>query len=136
MSVEIGLVVLLMVSGVVARFFNRRKFRLFSVVLCGLMGASVLLYCFIPNPYELTHVPEYALLSVALLSALKEGRGKREDKLNEIFLYIRSALITGVFSGLYELYRGALPTRSFTWYDVVLNVIGGVVGLTVYWGMK
>jgi hypothetical protein len=131
-----ALAVLLIMTGGFVRLFNRRKFPLFSVVLGGLMGASVLFYCFIPNPYELTHVPEYAILSVLLLLALKEVRSKREEESNALSLYVRSALIAGVCGGMDELYQGALPTRSFTWYDLVLNVMGGIVGLTVYWGLK
>jgi hypothetical protein len=127
-SVEIGLVGLLIATGGLVRFFNRRKFRLLSLVPCGLIGTSVLLYCFISNPYELTHVPEYAVLSVPVFSGLKDGKWKEDKESNEISHYIRSALLTGIFGGLDEIYQGALPARSFTWYDVVLNGVGGMVG--------
>ena len=63
-----------------------------------------------------------------VLSALKDGKGKEEKESNEISLYIRSALLTSIFGGRDELYQEALPARSFTWYDVVLNGLGGMVG--------
>jgi glycopeptide antibiotics resistance protein len=34
-----------------------------------------------------------------------------------------------------ELYQGILPLRCFTWYDIFLNGIGGLLGLTIFWGI-
>ena len=35
-----------------------------------------------------------------------------------------------------EIYQHFLPGRFFTWYDVFLNFVGGILGLIVYWGLK
>ena len=46
----------------------------------GLIGVSCLFYFIIPNPYELTHLPEYAILSILIIQALKEEKGTEEKK--------------------------------------------------------
>jgi glycopeptide antibiotics resistance protein len=35
-----------------------------------------------------------------------------------------------------ELYQGLLVGRSFIWYDILLNGLGGVLGLMIIWGMS
>jgi len=43
-------------------------------------------------------------------------------------------MITGVLGTIDELYQGILPLRYFTWYDILLNGLGGLLGLTIFWG--
>jgi len=50
-------------------------------------------------------------------------------------VYFRSAAITGALGAVDEIYQGLLPLRYFTWYDILLNVIGGLLGLTILWGI-
>jgi len=50
--------------------------------------------------------------------------------------YIFSGLITGVIGITDEVYQYFLPRRFFTWYDVLLNILGGILGLLIYWKIK
>ena len=43
------------------------------------------------------------------------------------------------FSNFSSVYFQNLKSRSlgyFTWYDVFLNGIGGLLGLTIFWGVN
>jgi len=51
-------------------------------------------------------------------------------------VYFRSAIITGGLGAIDELYQGILPSRYFTWYDIFLNGLGGILGLTLVWGIS
>ena len=51
-------------------------------------------------------------------------------------VYLRSGVITGSFGTIDELYQGLLPLRYFTWYDILLNGLGGLLGLTIFWGVS
>ena len=97
-----------------------------------MIAFASLFYLIIPNPYELTHLPEYAILGILILYAVKGGDGRRREKVNKDYLYFRSAAITGALGAIDEIYQGILPLRYFTWYDVFLNGIGGLLGLTIF----
>jgi len=169
LGVEIFIGFLLIVSAGGIFFFNKRKFLLYIIIICGLIGISSLFYLIIPNPYELTHLPEYAILSILIIQALKGGKGNGIEKVNENYfypvrrfsssgqrwykreswvwnrfkilsktsnrVYFRSAAITGVIGTIDEVYQGILPLRYFTWYDIFLNGLGGVLGLIIVWGI-
>jgi hypothetical protein len=75
-------------------------------------------------------------LGVLLQYALKGGEVGQSEKGRGRSLYVRSALITGVVGTIDELYQGLLPLRYFAWYDVFLNEVGGLLGLTVLWGIR
>jgi VanZ family protein len=114
-------------------FKNKRsKFWPFLFPVCGIILLSVLLYHYLPNPYEFTHFPEYAILSFLLKKALDEKRDAGRNRNS----YATSALITGMIGIGDEIYQYFLPGRFFTWYDVVVNFLGGILGLIVYWGLK
>jgi len=74
-------------------------------------------------------------MSVLILQAIKELEGKRREKVSENRVYFQSAFITGVLGSIDELYQGVLPMRYFTWYDICLNMLGGILGLTLFWGI-
>lgn len=197
LGVEISLGVLLIVSAGVIFFHNRRKFPSFALIIGGLIAFASLFYLVIPNPYKLTHLPEYAILGVLILHALKEKRGRTREKVNETYsypvrmspsentsmlckilsappanalsspgirlrqgrwrtgvamagrfftrgimalvksnrVYLRSAMITGVLGTIDELYQGILPLRYFAWRDIVMNGLGGLLGLTIFWAL-
>ena len=135
LGVEISLGVLLIVSAGGVFFHNRQKFPPFALIIGGLIAFACLFYLVIPNPYELTHFPEYAILGVLILRAIKERQGRTAEKANEIYLYFSSAMITAAFGTIDEIYQGVLPSRYFTWYDIVLNGLGGLLGLTVLWAL-
>jgi glycopeptide antibiotics resistance protein len=130
--VEITIGIMLILSASSIFFYNRRKFLLYVTLMGALIVASGLFFLFNPNPYELTHLPEYAILGILVIVAMKKGK----EQGSESFLYVRSAAITVIVGIADELYQGVLPSRYFTWYDIILNGLGGLLGLTIYWGMK
>jgi hypothetical protein len=163
----LGALLLFLAGGVF--FFNRRRFSSFVFIIGGIITSAILFYLIIPNPYELTHLPEYAILSILIMKAIKGEKGKGKEKLSDTYIYpvrrisssdqrwckreswvwnrfkilhkisnrvyFRSAAITGALGTIDELYQGVLPLRYFTWYDILLNVIGGLLGLTILWGV-
>jgi len=124
LSVEIVLGAVLVLAGGVIRLKKSPKFRRYILAAAGFLAFSVLFYFLVPNPYELTHIPEYAVLSFLLVNALNPPA------------YVYSAAITMMIGGLDELYQGILPMRYFTWYDIMLNSIGGILGLTLFWAFS
>jgi len=51
-------------------------------------------------------------------------------------VYFRSAAINGAFGALDEIYQRVLPLRHFVWYDILFNILCGLLGLTIFWGVK
>ncbi len=132
LAIEIAIAVLLLFLAVVIYFVNRRKFLPFTLILLGLIAFCYLFYLSNPNPYELTHLPEYAIISILFNNAIRASdRGG-----NKNYLFIRSGLITLILGAVDELYQGLLPLRFFRGYDIMLNALGGILGLTVFWGIK
>jgi len=136
LGVEISIGIFLIVTAGAIFICNRRKFRSLILIMGILIAVASLFYLIIPNPYELTHLPEYAILGILIVHAHKRGDGRRREKVNESYYYFRSAMITGLLGTIDELYQGILPLRYFTWYDVFLNGIGGLLGLTIFWGIN
>ena len=135
-------------------FFNRTKLIKFSLIVCGSTGAGYLLYLNTRNPYELTHLPEYALLSILIGVALKgeeeacteevnreeakkdmERKWTREQSKSSN-LYLRSVAVACAIGILDEIYQALLPTRFFNWYDIFFNCLGSILGGAVLWGMS
>jgi hypothetical protein len=50
--------------------------------------------------------------------------------------YFLSGSITGVIGVVDEIYQYFLPSRFITLYDIFLNILGGILGLLVFWGTK
>jgi len=117
-------------------FFNRIKFPSFILIIGGIIISAILFHLIIPNPYELTHLPEYAILSILIIQAIKKQKGKGKEKLSDTYIYFGSGAVTGALGAVDEIYQGLLPLRYFTWYDILLNVIGGLLGLTIFWGLN
>lgn len=132
--VEISIGVLLIISAGAIFFSNIRKFPRFFLIIGGLITFSTIFYFVVPNPYELTHLPEYAILGILVMQAIKEAEGKRREKMSETSSYFQSAAITCALGIIDELYQGILPSRNFAWYDIFLNGVGGLLGLTIFWG--
>ena len=133
-EIAIGIALILLAGSIF--FFNRRKFLWCILLISALIGASGLFFFLNPNPYELTHLPEYAILSVLIMGAMREKEAKGEGNVHGPALYVRTAVITVVLGAVDELYQGALPLRFFNAYDILLNGAGGVLGLTVFWGVE
>jgi hypothetical protein len=123
LGVEIALgAALILVAGFI-RWKRRRKFRTFVLAAGGLLTFSILFYRMVPSPYELTHLPEYAALSFLLIHTLDPPS------------YFYPTAIAIMLGALDEVYQGLLPMRFFTWHDIMLNGIGGLLGLTIFWGV-
>ena len=123
---------------------DSKKAFLFLLSIGGVFFISFIIYQFIPNPYEFTHLPEYAVLSVLVIWALGKEKSKspyveKEKRIGTKMIenpYFLSALITGTIGTTDEIYQHFLPTRHFTWYDICLNILGGILGLLIFWGIK
>jgi len=156
LGVEISIGVLLIFSAGAIFFYNRLRFPSFVLTIGGLIAFASLFYLIVPNPYKLTHLPEYAILGVLVLRAIKGGEGRKREKVNETYIYpvrrlsssvqrwygreswvyLQSAMITSVLGTIDELYQGVLPLRFFGWRDIFLNGLGGLLGLTIFWGIS
>jgi hypothetical protein len=146
---------ILLIGWAVRLFFSNRPRFLGSLLLVGgAVASACLCYWLIPNPYELTHLPEYALLNVLLIRAMKRpglvgrrgaGGGSqyavivqevRDGTSRGISPYSVSLPMVGAFGAIDEVYQAFLPLRFFTWYDILLNGLGGVLGMALAWGIS
>ncbi len=127
LGVEIVIAFLMITLSVYLFIFRRLKFFKYLISISVIITAACMIYLFIPNPYEFTHLPEYAVLGWLLYrSALKHGK----SPVLQAFQY---AVLVGVLD---ECFQGILPNRSFTWYDILMNAMGAWLGITIYWGLK
>jgi len=150
LRVEIIIALIIIVIGVIILIIRKKKSNLFSFMsIVGIFLASVLLYFFfLPNPYEFTHFPEYAILSMLIVQALNKDKARKINFTKEIKnnknlkfrimknFYFLSIIITVIIGTVDEIYQYFLPHRFFSWYDILLNIGGGILGLLIYWGMK
>ena len=140
--VEIGLAFVILGLAIVFIIQKKRKSAIFLISATGIFGLSFFIYKLIPNPYEFTHLPEYAVLSVLLYWALSKTRKSREE-INRadkpcIFMnpYFQSGAITGMVGSADEIYQLIIPSRYYTTYDIFLNILGGILGLLIIWGIR
>jgi len=144
LAVEIALALLILILAAGFLIQKKRKSTLFLISIGSIFLLSFILYRFIPNPYEFTHLPEYAILSILIIWALDKEKPKSTDAKKEKNIrltisknpYFLSAMITGVIGTADEIYQYFLPNRYFTWYDIFLNILGGILGLLIFWGIK
>lgn len=146
LNVELFLAGLIFAFSVFLFFLKKNKSLFLIFSLLGIFLLSFLIYHYLPNPYEFTHLPEYAVLSILISRVLYKGKmsGSSAPKENEMKIrfwtiknsYFSSALITGVIGTADEIYQYFLPKRAFTAYDIFLNMLGGILGLLVFWGTK
>jgi len=133
LGVEIFLALLVLVCVIIFLKFRRNKSLYFLLSYGGILLLSIVIYKFLPNPYEFTHLPEYAVLSALLMNALEKKERKSPAKKNHYFF---SASLTGVIGIIDEIYQHFLPRRYCTVYDIFLNILGGILGLLVFWGIR
>lgn len=144
LGVEIIIALLIFTLAIVFLFYKSKKSALFLISICGIFLLSFIIYQFLPNPYEFTHLPEYAILSILIVRALDKGKGrgvlaKKEKNIKSVLnknSYFLSGAVTGIIGAGDEIYQHFLPNRHFTWYDILLNILGGIIGLLVLWGTK
>jgi len=148
--VEIALAALILVLALVFLVRKKKKATVFLFSVVCIFALSFLIYKWLPNPYEFTHFPEYAVLSILIFSALsKEKKREAEQgslqgkkitkKIKPLILrnpYFASGAITGLVGTADEIYQYFLPKRAFTWYDILLNILGGILGLLIVWVMR
>jgi len=151
------IVIALVILGVGIWIFavKRKKALVFFIASGGIIFIGAYLYKYIPNPYEFTHFPEYGILSILIIRAMKEEKFgaenkrhigckniEKEDKKNRVKFalrgnpYLLSAIMTGAVGGGDEIYQHFLPRRYCTIYDIFLNILGGILGLLVFWGIR
>lgn len=65
----VEIIIALLILGVAIRFliYRKKKSILFFIFTGGIFILSIIIYQFIPNPYEFTHLPEYAILSILIV---------------------------------------------------------------------
>lgn len=144
LGVEIAIALLILILAVKFLIHRRKKSALFLISVGGIFLLSFVIYQLIPNPYEFTHLPEYAILSMLILRALDKEKVKSksaEKAVNAKSAIIKnpsflSAVVTGIIGTGDEIYQHFLPNRHLTWYDIFLNVLGGILGLLIYWRIR
>jgi len=134
LNVELFLAALVLVFSISLFFFRKNKSFLLFLSLSGIFFLSFFIYQHLPNPYEFTHLPEYAILSVLVIRALDRKKSKMSRITRNSYLF--SGFIAALIGTADEIYQYFLPNRFFTWYDVFLNSLGGILGLLVFWGAK
>lgn len=156
LGIEIAIALLILTLAIGFLIHRRKKSALFLISVGGIFLLSFIIYRFIPNPYEFTHLPEYAILSMLIVWALDKGKGKsiainkdtarcikkvKEEEKNIKYAIIKnpyffSGILTSIIGTTDEIYQYFLPNRFFTLYDIFLNILGGILGLLIYWGYK
>jgi hypothetical protein len=79
-------------------------------------------FCLQPNPIKHIHIPEYGLLYVLVWLAFARDR-YTDEALISVFTCV---VMFGVID---ELLQGVHPERYYGWKDMLINAIGGLVGL-------
>lgn len=140
-EIAIALFILVLSAGFLPH--GKKKSVVFLLSVCGIFLLSSITFHFIPNPYELTHLPEYAVLSMLIVRVLDKGRAhinlEKGRNLRSAIIknpYVLSASITGIIGTGDEVYQNFLPNRYFTVYDIFLNILGGILGLLIFWRIK
>ena len=78
---------------------------------------------------KMAHVSEYALLSLLILHALANTtRQARFAGAASI-----TFLISGVFAASDEFHQSFVPSRTSSVRDVMIDITGAIVGITIYW---
>jgi len=142
LEILIALLVLTLAFGFLIR--RKKKSTIFLISVGSIFLLSLVIYQFIPNPYEFTHLPEYAILSILVLRAIDSRKDrspdtKQEKNLQHVIFknpYLLSGLITGTVGTADEVYQHFLPGRFYDWHDVFLNILGGILGLLIFWGTR
>lgn len=108
----------------------RKKSAIFIISIVGIFLLSFIIYNYIPNPNEFTHLPEYGTLSMVMIRAMDKEKDTKPALIKNT--YFLSGLITGAIGTGDEIYQHFLPSRFFSWHDVFLNILGGILGLLIF----
>jgi hypothetical protein len=88
------------------------------------IGMSFIMIRLEKNPGEKIHLAEYGLLGILLYNALKIDFDRFSLK-----LYFYGSLICFLAGAFDEIIQGILPNRYFTWHDIVVNGLSGIIAL-------
>ncbi len=144
LGVEIAIALLILILAIRFLIYRRKKAVIFFSSVGSIFLLSFLIYQFIPNPYEFTHLPEYAALSMLIIWAVGKEKHRiagtpEKKKIKSTLIknsYFLSGAITTSIGTIDEIYQYFLPNRYFTWYDIFLNTLGGILGLLIFWSIK
>ncbi len=79
------------------------------------------------NPYSLLHIPLYGILALLILLSLSTGKGRYTPK-----RLIASGFVAGIVGALDEFHQTFIPARDGSLGDVLLDVLGVAIALTVF----
>ena len=133
---EVKIIIVLLILAFVTGYsiYKRKKSAIFIISIVGIFLLSFIIYHYIPDPNEFTHLPEYAILCMLMVAAFNKRK-----KTNPIIVknsYFLGGLSTGLIGIGDEIYQYFLPNRYFNVYDIFLNILGGILGLLIIWGIK
>jgi VanZ family protein len=133
LAVELLLAAVIVILALTSLIKKKKRPLLFLAFLGIIFIMCIVLYLIIPNPYEFTHLPEYALLSILLIQALKKPSQERSEKNIPLLKnpYVLSMLIVTSVGAADEVYQHFIPGRFFTVYDIFLNSLGGFLGTLI-----
>ncbi len=134
LGVEIFIALLTLILAIKFLIHKTRKAIFFLILIGVFLVISFFLYQRRPNPYELTHLPEYAILCMLVIGALDKRK-----KIKSVIIknsYFLGGLTTGIIGTGDEIYQYFLPNRVFSLYDIFLNILGGILGILIIWGIK
>jgi len=124
-AIGVGLTLFLYGKG----FFNQAKNVL--VTLFFVVAFCVMFYLE-KNPGEKIHMVQYGIFGWLLFKALA-----LDCKNTSVHLYLTGGLICLIAGALDEVIQGILPNRHFTWHDVFINGMSGImVQLYMYFYLK
>ena len=144
LGVEIAIALLILILALEFLIHRRKKSALFLISMGCIFLLSFIIYQLIPNPYEFTHLPEYAILSILIIRAMDKEKvrsknAEKEENAKSAIIknsYFLSAMATGIIGTGDEIYQYLIPNRFFTLYDIFLNILGGILGLLIYWRIR
>lgn len=90
------------------------------------VGIFFIMVRFEKNPGEKIHMAQYGLLGVLLYNALKI-----DFNIFDKYLYLWGSLICLIAGAMDEVIQGILPNRFFTWHDIFINGLSGIIALLV-----
>ena len=139
-EISIGIGILALGARLLLSAKNKKKAIIFLISVGAILFSGFILYRFLFNPYEITHFPEYGVLGILVMRALSPAKDSQAIKEKKTIIiqnsYFYGGLITGIIGTVEEIYQHFLPNRFFNWYDILLNVVGGVLGLLIFWAME
>jgi len=103
-------------------FIKKEKSLMRYLLFFLFIGVFFIMVKFEKNPGEKIHMAQYGLLGVLLYNALKIDF----DRFGKKF-YLCGSLICLIVGAIDEIIQWILPNRYFTWHDVFINGLSGII---------